>query len=133
MRLATTRRGFSLIELIIVVVILSRAYEESSIKASRLKDSWENKREKMKDGKAVRSRRSTWIVLNEDTNKYELHPKKSPVVKRICELYLDGMGIMSIARKLNEESVETIGLGKQRAKSWGRSTVLKILRLSSHQ
>lgn len=115
------------VKLIVVIVILSRAYEESAMKSHRLQKAWEEKRRKAWDeGKKLTARTPTWIIKNGD--EFEFHPEKSLIVKRIIKLYLDGVGAVAIASKFNRENIPTLGIGKQAAQMWRKSTILKILR-----
>ena len=49
-----------------------------------------------------------------------LHPQESEIVKRICESYLNGQSLLTIATWLNEEQIEympgVIGWNKSRLK-----------------
>jgi len=115
------------VQLIIAIVILSRAYNESATKSVRLKKRWVKKRQQLfEEGVLITGRTPSWIIKKGNT--FELHREKSLTVARIVKMYLDGLGVVSIVRKLNEEEVPTLGIGKQKAKMWGKSTVLKTLR-----
>ena len=54
---------------------------------------------------------------------FELNEEKSAIVRQICELFLNGLGCQSIARKLNLEKVPCL----RRGKYWGPANVRAIL------
>lgn len=121
------RETLSEIQLIVAIVILSRAYNESASKSQRLKKKWTEKRQLLTDEKKpLTGLTPSWIIKKGDS--LHLHPEKSSIVRRIVRLYLDGTGIVAIARTFNTEHVPTLGRGKQKGKVWSKSTILKILR-----
>jgi len=123
------REGLSEIQLIIVIVILSRAHNESATKSRRIKEAWEKKREKLnEDSRPISKRAPTWLQLREDRSGFDLHLKKAPIVKRLIQDYLGGIGINAIARAFNREGIPPLGEGGRQAKLWHKSTILKILR-----
>lgn len=123
------RESLSEIQLIIVIVILSRAHNESATKSRRLKDAWEEKRRKLnEDSKPISRRAPTWLQLREDRSGFDLHPEKSPIVKRLIQIYLGGTGINAIARTFNQEKIPPLGEGGRQAKLWQKSSILKILK-----
>ena len=123
------RKTLSEIQLIIVIVILSRAHNESATKSRRLKDAWEEKRRKLnEDSKPISKRAPTWVQLKEDRSGFDLHPEKAPIVKRLIEMYIGGTGINAIARTFNQEGIPPLGEGGRQAKLWHKSTILKILK-----
>ena len=54
--------------------------------------------------------------------KYELHPEQAPVVKKIYELYISGMGLYQVARALNAEGIKT-----KTGKEWEITSIHHIL------
>lgn len=115
------------VQLIIAIVILSRAHNESAIKSERLRLKWIEKRRQMtEDGIKLTARTPSWIVKTQ--NEFTFHPDNAAVVRRIVRLYLDGNGVVTIVRIFNEENINTLGVGKSKAKQWGQSSILKILR-----
>ena len=112
------------VKMIVVIVIISRAYEESALKAKRLSDAWEEKREQLKKGIKITGRVPGWI--EKEGNRFVFN-EHAETVKRIAKMYLAGHGANSIAKTLNEDDVPTIGRGKQKADFWRPSSIIKIL------
>ncbi|HYE07865.1 MAG TPA: recombinase family protein, partial [Planctomycetota bacterium] len=111
-------------DLIISLVTMIRANEESSTKARRLKASWTNKRAQAeKTGKPLTSRTPAWISLDKEAGKYVLIEDRARVVKRIFKEYLKGSGEHKLASTFNEEEVPTFGDSEM----WHRSYIHKIL------
>ncbi|MEQ8852818.1 recombinase family protein [Gimesia sp.] len=116
------------VKLIVVIVIISRAYEESALKSKRLSEAWSEKREKLAEGIKISGRVPGWIEKQGNNFVFNEHAK---TIKKIVKLYLSGHGTSSIARNLNAEKVPTIGRGKQQAKYWRQSSIVKILKSRS--
>ena len=112
------------VKLIVVIVILSRAYEESATKSARLTAAWENKRTKLEKGIKITARIPGWLEKQDNTFVFNNH---ASTIKRIIKMYLDGHGTTSIARELNAEKIPTLGRGKQKANFWRQSSIIKIL------
>ena len=60
---------------------------------------------------------------NQTTKKLNIDEEKSPTVKKIFDLYINGMGMKSIAHKLNEDKLSSPG-----NKRWNEQTVGFILK-----
>lgn len=54
--------------------------------------------------------------------RYEYDPETAPIVKRVFEMYLSGMGTYVIAKTLNNEQIPTIKGGK-----WNSTTINEML------
>ena len=109
-------------QLIMAIVIMIRAHEESSTKSSRLKSAWQAKRRAArKEGKIMTSRVPAWLErAGEDMR---VDPDRSAVVKRVFEMTLAGVGQHKIAETFNREGVPVFGRGTQ----WHRSYIAKLL------
>ena len=110
------------VSLIISILLMSRANEESSTKSIRVAEAWNSKR------KNIASRKLTsvcpyWLKLDRDKDIFEKIPERCRVVKKIFELSRDGMGTESIAKRLNEKGVKSW----RKNKGWHPSYVSKIL------
>jgi len=113
-------------QLIIAIIVLSRAHNESATKAKRLANEWTHKRaEYHKTGKLLTAKVPSWI--RKKGNKFELITETADVVRHIVDLYLSGMGVVAISKQLNREQVPTFHQGKRKAKQWSKSTVQRIL------
>lgn len=114
---------YDLTELISSITIMSSAHYESKQKQHRLLDTWKEKRANA-DKLKLTSLCPKWMVLNEERTEFDLVPERVEIIEYIIKLYLSGMGIATIARKLNQDNIATWG----RSKLWGKSYIWKILR-----
>ena len=108
-------------DLILSILIMSRAHEESSAKAGRVRYNWTAKHNAARDelkpvGRAV----PMWLVLTPDG--YALDEDRAAVVKLIFEYTISGFGRTAIIKMLNDEGVKAFKGG-----SWGGSSIAKIL------
>lgn len=110
-------------ELLIVVVAMSRAYEESLLKSKRLGDAWAEKRSKAGE-KILTSKGPRWLRISADGTDWEIIEEIAAIIRRIFQELADGDGIETVTRRLNQEGVPTLGGGKL----WHSSTVHKIVR-----
>ena len=101
-----------------IVMTTFRAFMESEHKSERLSDAWARKRS---SGKPLTRRAKAWVKLVE--GEFELIPERAAIVRRIYEDSASGLGAMTIARRLNDESVPTFG----RSNGWQPSYIKKIL------
>lgn len=108
--------------IIVAIVTMSRAHEESEIKSYRLKESWESKRKNI-GKKKLTNRCPAWLKISEDRTEFIVDKEKAATVKKIFRLSAEGYGINTITKKLNSESVPTIA----RSKKWNSSYITKIL------
>jgi DNA invertase Pin-like site-specific DNA recombinase len=107
--------------LIFAIMLMSRAHEESAIKAKRVSSAWRQKMLRVADGVQLTKRVPFWI--NKEDRKKPI-PKKVEVVRRIFKLSADGLGGQRITRLLNEEGIEP---PTNAATKWGISSVKKVL------
>jgi DNA invertase Pin-like site-specific DNA recombinase len=112
--------------LMIALLTLIRANEESETKSRRVAAAWAAKREKATE-KPMTSRCPGWLRLDKLTGRFEVIPERSDVVSRIFTEALAGVGQNSIARRLNEQGVPVFGAGGRQGSQWHRSYVVKIL------
>jgi len=109
-------------ELIISLLTMMRAHEESATKSRRLKAVWENKRSKAKE-KPLTAQIPSWLTLDKAKGKFKIDRTKAEIVKRIYQMTLKGIGQNAIALTLNREKVPVFGAGKH----WHRSYIVKLL------
>lgn len=110
-------------DLIISLVIMSRAHEESQTKSLRVAAAWKNKRSKAADGKPMTARCPAWLRLSADRASYEVIPDRVEIVRKIFEETIAGVGMYSIAKRLNKASVPAF-VGKN---GWHHSYIAKTL------
>jgi DNA invertase Pin-like site-specific DNA recombinase len=117
-------------ELMLSLLVMSRAHEESEMKARRVAAAWQNKRERaVHEGHKLTSKAPAWLRLRNGS--FEVLPKRAAIVGRIFEMALAGHGKASIARALNKEGIEPFGDGPSQARKadgWHSSYIQKILR-----
>jgi hypothetical protein len=115
-------------KLLISILSMHRAHEESEVKSRRVSQAWSNKKKRAIEGNhKLTSRCPSWLILNKSKGEYEIIPEKAEVVKRIFQLALDGHGKRSIVKILNEEKVPPFG----KSPAWVDSYVQKILKNES--
>ena len=113
-------------DLIISLVYMMRANEESSTKSSRLRAAYAARR----DDKAIGYHGSHcpgWLRPNADKTGYEVVPEKAAIVQRIFREALAGRGLQMIARDLNQENVPMLRSGNQKGKIWARALIRHYL------
>jgi DNA invertase Pin-like site-specific DNA recombinase len=121
-------------DLMLSLLAMSRAHEESKMKSQRLKAAWQNKRDRAAEGGHVLTAMApAWLrlVRRGDDRIFEIRKDRAAVVRRIFKMALAGHGTASIAHRLNTEGVEPFGDGETGARSkadgWHPSYIRKIL------
>lgn len=109
--------------LIVSIVIMSRANEESAMKSQRLRSAWDAKRRNLAN-KRLTARCPYWLRPAEGDVGFEFIPERVEVVKRIFQMSLDGVGSSTIVKTLNTEGVP---LFSEKTNGWQSSYVQKIL------
>jgi DNA invertase Pin-like site-specific DNA recombinase len=109
--------------LIMSIVIMSRANEESAMKSMRLRSSWDAKRLNV-DKKRLTARCPYWLKPSEGDTGFEFIPDRVEVVKRIFQLSRDGVGNATIVKTLNLEDVPRFS---DKSDGWQTSYIQKIL------
>jgi DNA invertase Pin-like site-specific DNA recombinase len=109
--------------LIISLVIMSRAHEESQTKSLRVASAWKNKRSKAADGKPMTARCPAWLLLSSDRASYEVVPDRAEIVRKIFEETIAGVGMYSVANRLNKAGLPAF-VGKN---GWHQSYIAKTL------
>ena len=109
-------------DIIVSVVIMSRAYEESRTKSLRVGAAWENKRKNLEMVKLTRIA-PVWLRLSEDRSRFDLIDDRVEVVRKVFADADAGRGSFQIARALNLNGTPTFS----HAKGWHESYVSKVL------
>ena len=118
---------FNELDLIISIVHMSRAHNESATKGDRVSAAWTNKKalartEKKPLGKAC----PYWLELKDD--QYQPIPERVKIVRLIFDLAIQGYGQGVIPRMLNERGIPVFGSrNRNHSGAWGTSSVSKIL------
>jgi DNA invertase Pin-like site-specific DNA recombinase len=109
--------------LIMSIVIMSRANEESATKSRRIRASWDNKRQNITK-KRFTARCPYWLKPSEGDTGFNLIPERVDVVKRIFQMSIDGIGTATIVKRLNGENVP---LFSPKSDGWQTSYIQKVL------
>jgi DNA invertase Pin-like site-specific DNA recombinase len=109
--------------LIMSIVIMSRANEESMMKSLRIRSSWDAKRKNVTQ-KRLTSRCPNWLRPSDGENGFEPIPERAAVVLRIFQMARDGVGNSTIVKVLNAEGVPTFST---KSDGWQTSYIQKIL------
>jgi DNA invertase Pin-like site-specific DNA recombinase len=92
--------------LILAIVFMSRANNESAAKSLRLKEVWSAKKKATAQGTARRvitSECPRWLKVNADKTGFEPIPERVESIHKVFDLLCKGMGAVHIARRGNEE------------------------------
>lgn len=114
-------------DLIISLVYMMRANEESATKSARIRAAWVAKRDAA--GSRYHGQQCpSWLVGKEDKSGYRILPEQAAIIQRIYRETLRGDGLQLITRRLNQESVPMLGRGNQRGKIWQRALIRHIVK-----
>lgn len=117
-----TRETIKFEDLIISIAKMSRANEESVRKSDRVSKAWANKRSKASEIKLTK-RCPGWLKLSEDRRSFDVIEDRARIVRRIFEETVSGIGVYTIARRLNAAGVPCFG----KSKGWQLSSLHKII------
>jgi len=107
------------VKIIIALVIMSRAYEESATKSKRMRTAWSQKRhDAQSNGKRLTRKIPAWL----DKQTFEVLPRAADTIRRIFDLKLQGKGSRSVAKELNQDDTAW-----ERPKGWHAAYVNRIL------
>jgi DNA invertase Pin-like site-specific DNA recombinase len=110
-------------DLIVSLVIMSRAHEESQTKSHRISAAWKNKRAAAADQKPMTKWCPAWLKLSPDRSQYIPIASRVEIVRGIFGDAVAGIGMYSIASRLNRAKVPTF----KGPNGWHQSYVAKIL------
>jgi len=125
--------GGSAADLIMSVLVMERANEESRAKANRSRDNWVDAFAKARgpEKRPVGKQVARWLKTVElderdekgkKKRKYELDPERAPIVERIFKECIAGHGFVAIAQRLNADKEPAF-----RGGTWCSSSVKEIL------
>lgn len=120
-------KDYNELDLIISIISMSRAHEESATKGGRVSSAWRAKQKEARTtGKPLGKNRPLWLDVTPDG--YVLNPGKAAIVHRIFDLSTKGHGSRIIAATLNQEGIPAFSAGRKNFSGlWGFSTVRHIL------
>lgn len=109
--------------LMLSLVSMSRAHEESATKSKRVGDAW-HKKQSRAASEPMGSPLPSWLYYSDDKKEILVSKEKARVVKCIFQLSAEGYGRAAIVRRLNNEGVPTLS---SRATKWHTSSITKLL------
>lgn len=112
-----------LTDLIISLVAMSTAHEESAKKAERVGAAWRNKRKNAAEKRPMTKWAPAWLRLSDDRRRYEVIPERAAVVRSIFEDAAAGIGMYRTTVRLNESGTSTF----TPSNGWHQSYISKIL------
>jgi DNA invertase Pin-like site-specific DNA recombinase len=112
--------GLDEMQLIVAIVILGRAHDESDIKSYRGLESWDNKRQKATTEKLT-AKCPLWMRLSKDRTKFDPIPERVEAVKMLFTLTTLGLGSVRLVKHMNA-NVKPMG-----KKPWSKSSIRRIL------
>lgn len=113
--------------LMMSILVMSRAAEESATKSRRIRRNWDNKRANIST-KRLTARCPYWMKPSLDETGFVLIPDRVETVHKIFQMSKDGIGNATIAKRLNEEGIE---LFSKKTNGWRDSYIHKILNSKS--
>ncbi len=111
-------------DIIISIVIMQRAHEESMTKSFRLQKKWEERRKNLKTRK-IATRFPSWLTLSDDRKSFTPIPSAAAIINKMFSDYSTGIGVVTIAKRLNESGVPCIS---NRSKIWKTHYIQQLLR-----
>lgn len=120
------RRGeLDMTKLILSIVTMSRANEESEMKSQRTSAAWNKARLDAIEGiKAKNSRLPDWLCWSKDKTEFIVDQRANQIVQMAFELSAGGLGIELIAKQLNQQGYRTF----KKQSMWRSSGISNLLR-----
>lgn len=113
--------------LIVSIAIMARAHDESRMKGERVGAAWKTKKALAAiERKPITRRCPAWLRVAAN-GEFEVIEDRVDLIQRVFEETASGIGAATIARRLNEEGVDTWGVGRQQADGWHASYIKKLL------
>lgn len=110
-------------DLMATLVVMERSNNESVEKSDRVGRAWKRKRIRAASGEPMTARCPAWLKLAQDRKSYQVIPERAEIVRQIFADTVAGMGMFSIATRLNRAGVPAFE-GKT---GWHRSYLAKTL------
>ena len=118
------------LDLIISLVSMMRANEESEMKSRRIRAAFDIKRANLAT-KPWSARCPGWLRLDKASGKFIVIEDRAAIVRQIYRDVLAGIGHQTIVTKLNEQQVPLFGHGNQKGRIWQKSLIRHFLRAAS--
>jgi DNA invertase Pin-like site-specific DNA recombinase len=110
-----------MMDLIMSLMTLARANDESKHKSDRLSKSWANKRANA-DKRKLTARCPAWLRLSADKTKFEVVKERAAVVRGIFENSAKGIGNYTITRQLNQKRIPRFAQQNAEGKPYKRQS-----------
>lgn len=123
--------GLNFGQLMMSIVIMQRAHDESKTKSVRQNAAWENKKRLAKSDKKLMTRKvPNWISIDQAKTKVELIESRAKVALEMIEMAERGIGTHTIMKHLNRSDAESWGISPKSETSpkWAPSTIQKFFR-----
>ena len=111
-------------DLIVSITIMARGHGEALRKSDLISSAWKKKRlDAATTGKVMSKVVPFWLQAKDDRSGFVVVEGKVNLIRRMFELCLDGIGVHSIAKMMNEE-----GSLSPTGKAWRGANIAKFLR-----
>lgn len=122
--------GDDFTSLIISIVYMARAHEESATKGKRVSKAWQNKhKDAVDNAKPIGKLCPYWLKYDSDSKSYTPIPERVEVVQRIYQLAQEGYGHRAIAITLNQENIPSFSADRKNASGlWANSSIAHLLK-----
>lgn len=119
-------------EVMISLVSMSRAHEESARKGDMVKKAWDNKKLNI-DIEKLTKWSPKWLDLSDDRTKFFVNEERAEIVRTIFDWAANGLGTTLILRQIEELGIQPWGCGsgiktgKRAPKRWHGSYIQRVL------
>jgi len=124
----TYTSDYTQLDLILSILIMTRAHEESDVKSKRVGDAWRTKKEKARlENAPIGNNAPLWLTYTDGA--YLIDTGRAAIIRRIFSLAIDGYGKISIVKTLNSELIKSFKppTATRTIQAWGTSSIQKIL------
>lgn len=108
--------------LMVSLMIMMRAHDESQMKSQRCGAIWAQKQQNA-TSKKVTKRCPSWLRLSDDRTHFIVVPEMANVVRQIFEWTANGMGRFAVTKMLNQNGVPSLG-----GPRWNASSIARLLK-----
>jgi DNA invertase Pin-like site-specific DNA recombinase len=109
--------------LLVSIIVMFRAHEESKLKGERVRAAWQRKKQNdAREGKPITAMTPAWLRVVD--GRFEVIEENAAAVRRVFDLATnEGLGQRAITTRLKQEGVPAIG----RKGVWSETSVRRIL------
>ncbi len=112
-------------DLIMAILIATRAHEESEAKSKRMREVWSAKRRAaVESGKVLTKMCPKWLCVNSDRTGFTIVPEHVETLNLMFQMRVAGKGFAAIAQELNQMGRVTFKGSKG---VWNQSTVQQLI------